>query len=196
MEVVAFAPGSFKVKMQSRGAPDLTGYTEISRALLRLDEIMEPRQDLEEEKAVLKRNAGHLLKAFERFLKIAVDYDSAISYAWTIPESPEVHVRKLSRRQAEPIYNIINETHELGIERKVLKGKITRADSETGVWTLLDESDDKSYSGKCDPAAYVSLSGVTIREKDYELVCEEHLLEETVTGKEKFQLLLVSYKEL
>jgi hypothetical protein len=196
MEVLGFAPGSFRVMMQSRNAPDLTGYTEISRAFRKIDEIMSPMEDPEQQKELLKKNAGHVLKAFEKFIKLAIDFDSSIAYRWTIPESPEIHAISLSRKQAEPIYTILRETQELSVEKIVLTGRMTRADFRTGLWTLLNEEDENYYSGKSDPSKYVSLSGVTIQSKRYELNCEEHLIEEAVTGKEKTQLVLVSYKEL
>jgi hypothetical protein len=196
VEVLGFQPGSFQVLMQSRSAPDLTGYTEIARALRKIDEIMSPRDDLEQQKEVLKNNAGHLLKAFEKFIKLAIDFNSAVAYSWAIPESPEVNSRRLSRRQAEPIYTILSETQELSVEKVVLRGRMTRADYRTGLWTLLNEDDEVYYSGRTDPSKYVSLSGVTIESKRYQIECAEHLIEETVTGREKTQLYLVSFKEL
>lgn len=196
MEVIGFASGSFKIRMQSRNAPDLTGYTEISRGFLKIDEVMSPMEDPEQQKELLRKNAGHFLKAFEKFIKLAIDFNSSIAYSWTIPESSDIHASRLSRKQAEPIYSILCATQELSVEKVVLHGRITRADIRTGLWTLFDEDNEIYYSGKSDPAAYVSLSGVTIQSKRYELNCEEHLIEEAITRKEKTQLFLISYQEL
>ncbi len=195
VEVLTFAPGSFKVRMQSKSPADLLGYTDISKALFKLDEIVGPIEDSEKSLDVLRRNAGHLIKAYQKFLKLAIDFNSTISYEWTFPELSKTIRHDITKRHAEPIYNLLEEKQDLGTEVINLVGRILKADVRSGVWTCLEEETNRTFTGKINPEREISLAGITLETTIYEFECEEHLVEEIVTGKEKTVLLLNKYKE-
>jgi hypothetical protein len=196
MQVFNLSPGSFKLHLQSKVTADLFGYTSLSKALEKIDEIVMAIEDPTKALDIFKSNKGHLISSYKKFLHMIIEQDMPISYEWTTPNSKTTYFKRISRENATQIYQMLIERSELNIEHKSFIGSFRGALVDTGFWTIHCIEDDKEYSGKLAPESLVNLEGVTLTAKNYKFICEEHIVEETVTGKEKVNLLLISYEEV
>ena len=194
LEVYAFSPGSFKLHMQTKFQGDFAGYTEIFRAMEKIDELMLTIDSPDNALEILKRNKGHLITSFKKFLHLIIENDIPLYYEWSTPSHRRSHKKSITRENAKPIYELLLEIKDLSREQKEFAGIVTEANIETGHWTILNEEDNKHYSGKLDEESHVNLNGVTLGDKKYRFICEERIAEETVSEKEKSHYFMISYE--
>lgn len=196
VEIFEFSPGSFTIHMQSVLPADILGYAQISKALEKIDELIEPIGDPEKTLEVIKQNRGHLASMYRHLLRLVITHDAPISYEWTMPKIHKVMYQRITIEDASSIYKLLMEKQELGIEHIILMGRVLKVDVGNGTWRLLNDEDNKEYRGLSDPSGPAHLGGIIIETERYKFVCEEHLEEEIVTGKEKTILFLKSYEKL
>lgn len=194
LEVFAFSPGSFKLHMQTKVSGDFGGYTEIFRAMQKVDELMQTVEDPDNALEVLKRNKGHLIGSFKKFLAMIIERDIPLYYEWSTPRDKKAFKQSITKENATPIYDMLIERKELDKEQKEFIGKVTEVNFDKGHWTILNEEDNKHYSGWLDEDSPVNLNGIIIVDKRYRFICEERIEEETVSEKEKSQFFLISHE--
>lgn len=194
LEVLAFAAGSFTVRLQSRGTADFSGSTGVSRALERIDlltaDISKPALAFE----AAKLNRGHLIYAYQRLLRFISEGRTPLSYSWADPGATAVHSRRIGISEAEQLYSMLVAREELSAEELVLTGTFVRASVKDGTWALLAEG--REYRGKLAESAQTDLMGVVLGNQVYRLACEEHLEETAGTGRHTSHLLLRSLQPL
>jgi len=194
LEVFAFSPGSFTLHMQTAAPADMLGYSHVEKALRVIDMITE---HIDSPTAVVQSIAGyggHFATAYRDLLQFIVQNKTPLSYEWSMPERVETTTRRISDRQAEPVYHALLEKAELLVEKKLLTGIVTKADRNYGTWRLLAEEDNKEHAGQSDPHR-IDLSGLEIGAR-FEFQCEERLVEERGTGRESTILHLKSFHRL
>ncbi len=194
VKVRGFSPGSFTIHMESENPADALGFVELAKGLRRLDDFFGATGDQDKVIEILKQNKGHLIGVYRKLLNLIVEQNSPISYRWAMPELEKGISRTITRESALSISEILNAKTELSVEEKVFIGRVIVANVPAGTWTLSSEEDGKEYRGSSDRE--ISLGGITLETKRYRLVCEEHLEEESVTGREKTLLILKSFKEI
>jgi len=196
MDVVGFSPGSFTVHLQSTKQADIFGYDHISKALKKIDELTQNIDDLDIALSIIQENKGHFANAYLRLLEVIVKNESSMSYQWAMPELSEPVNRTISTAQATPLYELLNTKQELTVEQLELIGKVIKADSKRGAWSLYSDEDNKIYNGILSEGAEVSLKGIVIEAQKYKFICEEKVEEILGTGKEKTTIYLISYTEI
>jgi len=196
LEVFAISPGSFTVHLRSREDADMYGHAEVGRALRMLDEITAEVDDPEKALIVLRRNRGRVATAYIRLLETIVRTESPLSYAWATPELAVPQVRRITTRQAKPLFETLSRVKDLGIETKTLVGTLVSADSVKNTWTLRGE-DKRYYKGQVHPASRITMGvgGFTLGRK-YRFVCDEIVREIAGTGSESTHYLLISSESL
>lgn len=195
LEVFSFSPGSFKLHMQTKVSGDFAVYTELFRAMGKIDELMQAVEDPEHALEILKQNKGHLIGSFRKFLALIIEKDIPLYYEWTTPSQCKPVKKSISRETAQPIYELLLATQELDKEQKEFFGTFTMTNVEAGLWTILNEEDNKHYSGRIDEETPVNLIGISMGDTRYRIICEERIEEETVSGKEKTHYFLISYEQ-
>lgn len=195
LELYDWSSGSFKLHLQTKVSGDLGGYSEIHRAMQKIDELMQAVENPENALEILKRNKGHLIGSFKKFLAMIIEKDIPLYYEWTTPRDRKSIKKSISKESATIIYEMLNESKELETEQKEFLGKVKEVDYDKGHWAILNEEDNKRYSGWLDKTLPVDLSGIIIVSKRYKFICEERIEEETVSEKEKSKLFLISHEE-
>ncbi len=186
------SPGSFNIHLESAAKTDLFGYSNVEIALKRIDEII---GDVSQKDALLdkiKTYRGHAVNAYKKILENIIDNNINVSYKWTSPFNNKVTGRKINRIYAEKAIEIMTGKDDLGSEVREFVGIVTEVDYDKGTWRIIDEEDNKPYSGKSTP----SLEGITIHTKRYKFICDEVVEMIKITQKEKTSYNLLSFTEL
>ncbi len=183
-QLVAFAasPGSFRLHLEPEAAGDLFGESEISKGLDRIDKTIVPVQSLEEAVQVLTPQRGHFLSAYRDLLRVVVETETKVYYDWASPLMKKPVRRDISRTYARNILDYLEQKAELTQELKTFRGLLIRADVDAGRWSLREEDEGITVSGRC--ASNVTLAGLALEDKVYIFECEELVSEEQVSGRE------------
>lgn len=189
LRAFASSKSSFNIHLYSQSNRDLFGACEIEMALKKIDEIF---SDFDEENQfieVLRTVKGHTINSYRRFVKKLMDENLTIKYKWFAPKQEYVHHRILTTDYAQKVYDLLTRREELEEEIKEFIGFVKQADVEKGNWRILNESDNKEYSGE---SSGKLLEGITLETVKYKILCQEIIEELTVSEKEKIKYVLKS----
>lgn len=194
LQVFAFSPGSFRVHLQAKEGPDVSGLSAIGVALKKIDEITSHLDSPEATIEVVQRNRGHVVAAYQSLLRFVVEQGTPFEYAWADLESHHTHSRRISPEAAAQIYDALMQRQELGKEELNLVGAFSRVDKDGGTWTMKVQGED--VKGELAEGAGNLLFGVTIGAKLYRASCEERLEEVVGSGRQKTRILMRELTEL
>ena len=186
MDVVGYAPGSFKVLLEAANPPDSLGFGELSLGLAQMDEIFESAHDPDYALRVLQDNRGRLATSYIKLLSFLSEHETGIWYSWAEPGSTEASQNGVSEGVARGLVERFASVSELITEDVVLEGVLEKVDRNTGVWRLL--TDDGRRTGKT-VGDSVNLNGLAIG-KYYRFDCIERTEVSNATGKERQTLIL------
>jgi hypothetical protein len=194
LQVLGTSPGSFTVHMQAAIPADLVGYSQVAKALEIVDRISLVVDDPPQALNLVAEYGGHFAVAFKRLLLFIRETDTPVAYEWSMPGREDSTKREIATRFAGPLYDVLAERLEIGMEQVRLEGTVSKVDVDTRTWRIVDEESGHPHSGACAPG--VSLAGIVIKEQRYEFICEEQLEEEAATGREYTKLYLTSWRPL
>jgi len=196
MEAFAFSPGSFKIHMQSKEAADLSGYSNLVRALKIVDgltkKIDSPKDAFED----AKNNRGHIISAYQNLLKYLYDNRSPLEYRWVMPSNLKPITRRITPEDAKDLYDLLVTREELAIEEIKFTGVFKKVDVTNGIWSLRSDEDGKEYRGSIAPGNNITLSGVIMDTQRYNIVCEEKIEETAGSGRQSTKLLMRTINEI
>ena len=193
MDAFVFAPGSFRVFFEASKGPDLFGFVELQRALVKIDELTANADSPEKALEIMKKNKGHVAGAYIRLLDFLIKNRTALSYKWSSPTIQGTRGGTITERQAGPLLEIFNKAEPLGIETLNIHGVLKMANSKNQTWRLASLEDHQEYSGEVKEGA-VGVSHLII-DNVYTFECEEHIEEQVATGREVRKLLLVKHSD-
>jgi hypothetical protein len=193
-----FEHGSFTVKFESKIQPNMFGFSKITQAFEKIDELTSKISDPDKTFEIVQRNAGHLAGAYIKLLENIFKYKTGIRYYWASPESTKSHSRVIDydKKRLQILFNLFKSKRDITIEHITLIGKITSADAETNEWKIRNEENGEVYSGKVKSNSPASLSGTVIVTQKYELHCEEIIKEALKNGKEVRERYLIDFKPI
>ena len=187
--VVPASPGSFRVLLEAAEPPDLVGNNELARALRRMDELFydvkDPRKNLE----IVKANKGHFAGAYIRLLRLLVENDTNLRYAWAEPCSTEPHAYSVARSEASGLIGLFSQVSNLDTEEVDVIGSLKKVDMTNGTWKL--ETEDGMLTGKRGDSG-PSLAGLETDAR-YRFKCSEKV-EISESGKEERDLYLIEHE--
>lgn len=195
LDVFAFSPGSFKVKMQSQSYPNLFGETEITKALLLVDQHVDSIDNVESSLKLLSENKGHFANSYINFLKYIAYSKSRLSYSWAFSSIKSPVTKEITSDQAQYLYEIFNQQDELKKETVELIGYFDKVDEKYGKWRLVDQ-ENNAHNGELGEVEGITLKGVTIGTRLYKLVCVERIIEVVGTSEEKKSIQLIELIQL
>ena len=181
-EVFGFAPNSFEVHMKAKASGDLFGHTPHVRALRKLDEIAAVVENTEAAIEVAKANRGHFVSAITALLHFVANGETALSYAWTEPQSGTIRYHTIRPAPAEVLYQALIQKQELTRQELSFVGVFRKIDEESGAWRL-ETPEGEDHAGTVAKESGVTLHGITIGAKVYAVKCLERLLETAGTGR-------------
>lgn len=197
-DVFGFAFGSFTIKLRSSAATDLLGETPHLRiAFERMNALLALSNDPEALIHALQQMKGHAAGSVIKLLEFCAEHHCPLVHRWASPSSYGSALVRLEVSDAAHSARLCRLKKELNREEVFLSGSLEKAAVGSGDWMLHNEADGKTYSGKLDPDAQLSLDGVVMGSlaryavKGYEVT-------ETVagTGREVRNLYATQLKKL
>jgi hypothetical protein len=188
LRILSFSEGSFSILFETLDIGDLFGSCAPELSFQKIDELVRVAENPEKSVEILKTNKGHLANAYIKLLEFITENDTSIEYEWASPTLPKSQRGKLLQRFARPLLETLRETEGLSIELIELTGVIIKANKKSGAWTIVNDEDQKEYSGTIKPESKISLDGIIISTQKYKFFCEESLEVIPATGKERSSL--------
>lgn len=184
LKIFEFAKGSFTIFFEPSDIGDFFGSCSSEVSFAKIDELACVLEHPEKSIEVLKRNKGHLVNAYIKVLEFIANNETSVEYAWASPTSPPKG-NKLLHRFALPLLETLKNYEDISTEIIELTGKVIKADTKNCTWTIVNEEDQKEYSGKIISGSAITLEGIIISTQRYKFVCEETIEIVSSTGKEK-----------
>ena len=183
--VVPAAPGSFQIVLEAVRRPDMLGFSELERALERLDEVFESASDPETARQGLQGYKGHLAGSYIRLIKFLADNNMGLRYGWASPKSVATKYSGISESVARVLADTLADATNLGREEVEIRGAFERVNYGAGTWGL--NTDDGMKVGLVAEGS-PDLSGLTVSES-YIFECDE-VIDLDATGRESRTLYL------
>lgn len=189
-DVFGFSYGSFTVQLQSSYSGDLLGDNALlAGAFKKLNEMMLLTEDAEEAILYLKNMKGHTAGSLIKLLEFMADNACPVKHQWATPNMAGSSVAITNLSNLRELVELCKQRDDLFSEDVLLTGYFTIANSDANTWKIIDENGNSS-SGSVDPDSSITLNGITIREKKYNLVCKETVEVVLGTSREVKKLLL------
>lgn len=187
--VVPAAAGSFRFVLESAQQTDIFGHNELSRAWMRVDDVVLSALKSEYQPHALQQYRGHLAGACLEFLKLLANRKIDVGYAWANPSSSCASMIKVSAAQAKPLVKSLSEISDIGAEEVTLVGDFEKFNRNTGTWGL--RTDDGEAKGKIKDDN-LSLDGLDVGER-YRFHCVEEITQ-SPAGNEVSTLYLQAHE--
>ena len=182
---VPAAAGSYRIVMEPANPPDMFGYSELSRAMERIDRVFASGNDPGTARQNLEAHRGHLAGSYIKLMRLLADSRTGLQYRWATADSIESRNASVTRVQASQLADALEIAIELSTEAVTVRGRLEQADDRLGTWCIADDEGNRHYGRVEDPG---ELDGLTIGES-YEFVCVESVNIDA-TGKERTTLTL------
>lgn len=192
LRAFATSKGSLNIHFYGTAQKDIFGNTELERALSKIDKITQDFSDEEEYIELLRSIKGHPISSYRKLIERISKENVRVKYKWYSPGEQEVHYRELSKTFAEKVLEILNQKDELIEEIKEFVGVFKQADVTRGNWRIHNSEDNKEYSGVSEGR---KLEGITLETMEYKAICEEIIVIDKVTEREKVEYRLVTIEE-
>ncbi len=186
---VPSAIGSYRIVMESAYPSDMYGYSELSRAMKRVDRVFATGNDPATAHLGLQEHRGHLAGSYIKLMRLLADSDTGLRYRWAAADSSTSSTYGVTRSQASQLADALESLTALSTETVMLAGKLEQANDRLGTWCIADGDGYRHYGKSKDPS---ELDGLVIG-KSYEFACVESI-EIDGTGKEKRKLVLQTLK--
>lgn len=187
LRAFASSYSSFNLHFYSTAQIDLFGNSIIEFGLSKFDEITGDFANEEDFINSLRTVKGHTISSLKKLVKKLIDNEIKIKHKWFAPNQEKVHLTIIDKAKAQKIYDILNLAEELAEETKTFIGYFVQVDVEKGTWRIYNIEDEKEYSGEANGDV---LQGVTVKTRNYKIVCQEIIEELKVTEKERANYIL------
>lgn len=173
-DVVGFAPGSFKVNLQSREMPDLTGKTVTEDVLTLITDILSDVEHRNVDDLKLKIMSYKSPEIFSSLVEIS-DFISKkgcpIYIEWATPRRGMIK-KVISRDSAAFILNNLGYEEKINSYYEELTGVFISANVQTGQWSLSLGKGLMVTGKTAKTLGKNALKGVVLAEKTYKLNCK------------------------
>lgn len=187
LRVTTFMAASFDVEFMAEESLDIFGQSKLGETFDVINKLFtSPPDDVI---LILRGLKGYAANSYKNFLEVLLDNDLSINLKWVFSTlSSEVHHSKVDKEHIRMLHDAVNNRSDLGIEEVTFDGHFTAADIVSGKWAF-QPSVGKVLKGESDN--HELLSGVTLKDRLYKIVCEaqQSLNETTLKEKTKFTLL-------
>ena len=127
----------------------------------KIDELVSAADNPQKSMEVLRNNRGHIVGAYGKILDFIVNNETSIEYEWASPIS-RPSGNKLLYRFALPLLEMLRQSEDMGTETIELTGTVIKADNKNRSWMIVNEDDQKEYSGTIKPGSMITLEGIVI----------------------------------
>lgn len=188
LRVTTFLAASFDVEFVADENLDMFGQSKLGQTFDVIKRLFSTTS--EDVINTLRELKGFAANSYKNFLEVLLDNDLSINLKWVFSTiDSEVHQSKVEKVQLQTLHDIVTNNSELGSEEIIFKGIFTSA-NKNGKWSF-QPFDGKEIKG--DSADSSLMSGITITEKNYEIVCEAKKILNETTLKEKTRFTLIRF---
>ena len=185
LRVTTFLAASFDVELISDEDLDVFGQSKLGQTFDVIQRLFSNSSDNVIE--TLRSLKGFAANSFRNFLEVLLDNDMSINLKWVFSTlDSEVHQSQVEKAQLQALHEIVTNNSELGTEEVTFEGSFTSA-STNGKWSFRP-AEGKEIKGDSEDSSL--MSGVTIAEKTYRIICnaQKSLNETTLKEKTKYTL--------
>lgn len=185
LRVTTFLAASFDVEFVADESLDMFGQSKLGQTFDVINNLFSSTS--EDVIKTLRDLKGFAANSYKNFLEVLLDNDLSINLKWVFSTiDSEVHQSQVEKVQLQSLHEIVTNNCELGTEEMAFEGFFTSANAN-GKWSF-QPVDGKEIKGDSEETSL--MSGVTIMEKNYKIVCnaKKFLNETTLKEKTKFTL--------
>lgn len=188
LRVTTFLAASFDVELVADENLDMFGQSKLGQTFDVINKLFSTTsEDVIETLRYLK---GFAANSYKNFLEVLLDNDLSIDLKWVFSTiDSEVHQSRVEKTQLQVLHEIVTNSSELGSEEMTFEGFFTSA-STNGKWSF-HSAEGKEIKGDSEDASL--MSGITITEKEYKIVCNAQKTLNETTLKEKTKYTLVRF---
>lgn len=188
LRVTTFLAASFDVEFVADESLDMFGQSKLGQTFDVIKNLFSTMP--EDVVATLRELKGFAANSYKNFLEVLIDNDLSINLKWVFSTiDSEVHQSKVEKVELRKLHDIVTNNSELGSEEIIFEGIFTSANNN-GKWSF------QRFDGiiiKGDSADTSLMSGVTIIEKKYKIVCDAKTFLNETTLKEKIKYTLIRF---
>lgn len=188
LRVTTFLAASFDVEFIADENLDMFGQSRLGQTFDVINRLFSTAsEDVIETLRYLK---GFAANSYKNFLEVLLDNDLSIDLKWVFSTiDNEVHQSRVEKTRLQVLHEIVTNNSELGSEEMTFEGFFTSA-STNGKWSFRP-TEGKEIKGDSEDTSL--MSGVTITEKKYKIVCNAQKTLNETTLKEKTKYTLVRF---
>lgn len=188
LRVTTFLAASFDVEFVADENLDMFGQSKLGQTFDVINRLFSTAsKDVIETLRYLK---GFAANSYKNFLEVLLDNDLSIDLKWVFSTiDNEVHQSRVEKTRLQVLHEIVTNNSELGSEEMTFEGFFTSA-STNGKWSFRP-TEGKEIKG--DSEDTLLMSGITITEKFYKIVCNAQKSLNETTLKEKIKYTLIRF---
>lgn len=187
LRVTTFMAASFDVEFIANENLDIFGQSKVGQTFDVINKLFSSTSD--EVIETLRTLKGYAANSYKNFLEVLLDNDMSIELKWVFNTlDHEVHQSNICKQQIQNLHDIINNNSNLGIEEITVEGHFTAANTANGKW-VFQPNIGKEIKG--DSNDFSLLTGVTLTEHPYTIVCQAQQMLNEATLKEKTKYTLI-----
>lgn len=188
LRVTTFLAASFDVEFVSDESLDMFGQSKLGQTFDVIQRLFSTTS--EDVIDTLRNLKGFAANSFRNFLEVLLDNDLSINLKWVFSTiDNEVHQSRVEKSQLQTLHEIVTNNSELGTEEIVFEGFFSSANTN-GKWSFKP-IEGKEIKGDSEDTSL--MSGVTIAEKPYKIVCNAQKSLNETTLKEKIKYTLIRF---
>lgn len=190
LRVTTFLAASFDVEFVADENLDMFGQSKLGQTFDVIKKLFSTTS--EDVIETLRNLKGFAANSYRNFLEVLLDNNLSINLKWVFSTiDGEVHQSQVEKTQLQALHDIVTNNSELGTEELTLEGFFTSANTN-GKWSF-QPLDGKEIKGNSEDTSL--MSGITITEKTYTIVCNAKKFFNETTLKEKTKYTLIRLKK-
>lgn len=188
LRVTTFMAASFDIEFIADENLDLFGQSKIGDTFEFISKLFgESSEDVVNTLRYLK---GYAANSYKKFLDVLIDNELSVDLKWVFSTlDGQVHSRSIRKERILALHNIINNHSELELEEQFFNGCFIAANTTNGKWSFQPKVGKEIKGDSIDVAL---LSGVTLLNCQYKIVCQAQQTLNDTTLKEKTKYTLTS----
>lgn len=193
--IVPATMGSVSILFALERQQNLFYESSIIQSLSYIDSVNEEIDNISNTIEKLSLHKGHFVKSYRDLLEFIAQNNCSISYSWATPQLLNQSQRLINTKNAQTLFNELKSKDELTIVRKDLEGTLSSINtrSKNGSWTL--DTSKGPFSGKS-KTNLLKGKELTVNKNRYLFHCEETLKDNSITGIQEPEYILLDYKQL
>ena len=189
LNAIAVNPGSFRLSMEVE-TPIQIWETTIEVVLNQMNAFFDSELDIDRLKYELRENPGHSITSLKKFVEILKSNNIQFEFAWYSLTSGNLSRQYVWKNHINTLLETLSQVEELTNVQRELVWVLKSADLDTEIRILENESKKSSTINlNWNHIEWIRMGRL------HKVICEEIISENSITGKEKITLNMISWEE-